>query len=479
MLKLPLLLVVLCLGLVVAGCQDRAGTGWELSTVNLELTILPGEPVVQGRGTAVLHLAEGQSYGHTLRLHEGRQRFLSLSHPAQPTITIHQNGARASVRFAESFQKGDSLKLEFEYTIEQSFPADYPVHLLLDSAAVFATYGYNWHPQPVATKGGGDKVARGTLRLIMPRGWKSDSQGALVSSRQTEEHTIEEWYSSEPVARRFAAGSYQMVAVEDSTPARFLLNELTEQQAANYCTQLQRLLNHLEEWFGPNPLPRRKSLGYDPSRGISIIEVPDQVGFSKVNLPVKKSTEINSYARFDRFQESNSLSGGFASPVGSSEGLDNLYYTYDSRMLSGEIKDGMYYFNFSFSDKVDEFDVTYGDVMPWFGNAKADDLAGEQVMFGKKLHLLTADNFQGVKAQVRYNGEWRKCVVDGKEVVIDLQNKINNLPWSKAEADALVDYINKSPDNLALFKNNPELQDELIESWRQLKKSGNEVPNCR
>jgi len=114
--------------------------------------------------------------------------------------------------------------------------------------------------------------------------------------------------------------------------------------------------------------------------------------------------------------------------------------------------------------------------MPWFDRVNETDLAGKQTMFSKKLHELSINNFSKVRAKVRYNGEWRKCVVEGKEVLVDLQSKINALP--KELGDDLVDYIMQSEANLALFKQT-DIQDDLIEAYLQLKKTDVQIPNCK
>ena len=147
----------------------------------------------------------------------------------------------------------------------------------------------------------------------------------------------------------------------------------------------------LQNYFKNGPTPLNTFNG---------ITWPPNFGFSKI-LPAKKSTEVKGLATFDRFQGpgQNSLGGGFASPVKNGEKIGDLSYTYDSRMLSDQIQEGTIYFQFQFSNEVRQFDITYGDVMPWFNKSNTTDLAGQQVMFGTKLHDLPASNFTNVKAQ--------------------------------------------------------------------------------
>ncbi len=123
-----------------------------------------------------------------------------------------------------------------------------------------------------------------------------------------------------------------------------------------------------------------------------------------------------------------------------SEGIDDLVYTYDSRMLSDKISEGTYYFVFQMSDKAVDVELKIGDVAPWF--KKEMSLAGEQIEFSKKLHIMDATYFKNIEAKVFFNGKWRKCVVEGKGVITELQIVFNKLPIDVS--DDLVDYINSS-----------------------------------
>ncbi|WP_431167040.1 fibronectin type III domain-containing protein [Tenacibaculum halocynthiae] len=203
---------------------------------------------------------------------------------------------------------------------------------------------------------------------------------------------------------------------------------------------------------------------------------PPGSGFAKITDKIKGS---NYTETIDRFQKSTqpSLGGGFGSPIrNNAEGVDDLVFTYDSRMLDDKLKEGTYYFEFKMSEKATDVELTVGDVAPWFN--KQANLAGEQIEFSKKLHELDISYFKEgtIKAKVLVLGKWRKCVVKEKSVITDLQNVFNRLPIEVS--DDIVDYINKSEDVLNKFLKAKESDklDELIEAYKIFRKHGNKTP---
>lgn len=190
-------------------------------------------------------------------------------------------------------------------------------------------------------------------------------------------------------------------------------------------------------------------------------------GFSKINQTIS----ANKYdLRVDRFQIQTSLGGGFGSPIlKNGEGVESLAYTYDSRMLSDKLDDGIYYFSFKMSDKASEVQLKIGDVAPWF--SKKYDLAGEQIKFSRKLHKLDVSYFNNIEAQVRIKGEWRKCIVEGKSVVTEIQDALNKLP--KNVADDIADFINAEKSRLQYFKKAQKAGklDEAFEAYKIYKKN--------
>ncbi|MEX0274212.1 MAG: hypothetical protein AB3N16_07540, partial [Flavobacteriaceae bacterium] len=186
-------------------------------------------------------------------------------------------------------------------------------------------------------------------------------------------------------------------------------------------------------------------------------------GFSSITgVKTASKLEIN---HFDRFQKQPSLGGSYASPIRNrGEGVGDLHYTYDSRALKDKMEDGMYYFSFKIRPTARSgLSIEEGDVMPWFGvNEK---MVGEQIKVNIPFHNLDAhSDLQDIVAKQRVDGHWRKCVLEGKNVLTELQTKINDLlPLSWG--DELVDVLNNTPDLKKLFKNSSN-KDELINAWK-------------
>ncbi|GAA0716621.1 hypothetical protein GCM10009430_12500 [Aquimarina litoralis] len=187
---------------------------------------------------------------------------------------------------------------------------------------------------------------------------------------------------------------------------------------------------------------------------------------------------------FDRFQASSnpSLGGSYVSPIEKiakeTGDVDEIYFTYDSRMLADNLTPGTYYFKFDLSDKVSEaINLTTGEVAPWFKTPAS--ISGKQVKASIPFHKMDANSFENISIeQIAPDKTWRKCIIEGTGVVTELQEVVNNLP--KELADDLVDYINKSDDTLKLFKEaNPSKLDKLIEAFKLFRKHNIETPTCK
>jgi hypothetical protein len=85
---------------------------------------------------------------------------------------------------------------------------------------------------------------------------------------------------------------------------------------------------------------------------------------------------------FDRFQGSGDISGSFASPVYGTQGIDDLYFTYDSRALKYNIKEGTNYVKFKFKNNLpSDLKFEYGDVIPWFEKQGLGDQVKSSINF--------------------------------------------------------------------------------------------------
>ncbi|MDN3693628.1 hypothetical protein QWZ06_15690 [Chryseobacterium tructae] len=140
-------------------------------------------------------------------------------------------------------------------------------------------------------------------------------------------------------------------------------------------------------------------------------------------------------------------------------------------MLATDMNDGDYYFSFKMSNKATDVDLKIGDVAPWF--KKNVNLSGEQIEFSKKLQDIDVTYFKEIEALQKVNGQWRKCIIEGKGVVTELQNSLNKLP--KNVADDIVDYINadKTGNRLKYFKNAEKSGklDKTVEAYQIYKRN--------
>ncbi len=108
---------------------------------------------------------------------------------------------------------------------------------------------------------------------------------------------------------------------------------------------------------------------------------------------------------FDRFQGSGDITGEFASPVYGSQGIDDLYFTYDSRALKWDIGEGTNYIKFKFKSNVpDDVIFDYGDVIQWFERQGL----GDQVKSSKKLKDLIDDGIIEIIERKEFKGgHWK------------------------------------------------------------------------
>lgn len=109
---------------------------------------------------------------------------------------------------------------------------------------------------------------------------------------------------------------------------------------------------------------------------------------------------------FDRFQGSGDISGKFASPVYGTQGIDDLYFTYDSRALKYDIGENTNYIKFKFKDNLpSDLKFDYGDVQPWFGKQGL----GDQVRSTIDFNDVRIRKYIEIIEQLEYkDGKWIK-----------------------------------------------------------------------
>ncbi|MEM8940499.1 MAG: hypothetical protein AAGC64_14270, partial [Bacteroidota bacterium] len=111
---------------------------------------------------------------------------------------------------------------------------------------------------------------------------------------------------------------------------------------------------------------------------------------------------------FDRFQGAGQISGEYASPVYQGEGIGDLLFTYDSRALESNIREGTNYLKFRFLDNIpNDVVFEYGEVIPWFGKQGL----GDQIKSSKPFAFLWNDGDGVIEIIERFeyrNGQWIK-----------------------------------------------------------------------
>jgi hypothetical protein len=107
---------------------------------------------------------------------------------------------------------------------------------------------------------------------------------------------------------------------------------------------------------------------------------------------------------FDKFQGPGNISGYYASPVYGRQGIDDLYFTYDSRSLKYNIEEKTNYIKFKFKDNLPpDLKFEYGKVISWFGKQGI----GEQVR--SSIDFRELRNCIEIVEQLEYReGKWIK-----------------------------------------------------------------------
>jgi len=108
---------------------------------------------------------------------------------------------------------------------------------------------------------------------------------------------------------------------------------------------------------------------------------------------------------FDRFQGPGRLKGEYASPIlNSDKGVEDLIFTYDSRALQSEIKEGTNYIKFRFKNNLPQnLEFEYSEIVPWFERQGLGQQVKSSINFEK------LDDYVEILEQLQYtNGKWKK-----------------------------------------------------------------------
>ena len=152
--------------------------------------------------------------------------------------------------------------------------------------------------------------------------------------------------------------------------------------------------SHLKNLFTNNNLNNWNGINWPPNNG------------AKNLIKVEKGNELTNKV-FDRFQTGNNshvLGGRYASPVlNSSEGVEDLVFTYDSRALADEIQNGTYYYKFRLKGNLSQdIEFKYGEAIPWFGLSGNAD----QVKSSFAFNQIPSENIEIINKLVYENGNW-------------------------------------------------------------------------
>lgn len=246
---------------------------WSIERLDLEVEIRQSEPRLKLRGTLTLELEETSSDGPTLGINSRKQilKLTSLTadgveakvfpFPDNPVVQV------AMLDLPRTFSKGDLLEVSFEAeSLEQSS------QFVLRDDAAFASWVEYWYPVPATQKKGRmSPAAPGTTRFILPRGWRSVSNGRLSSSSVAADgRNVEEWTTDAPAARSFVAAPFVQVTEaqrDGRTIAFYLLKE--RESADTQAAALAGALTAMEKRLGPYPYAT-----------YNVAEVPEGITFA-------------------------------------------------------------------------------------------------------------------------------------------------------------------------------------------------------
>lgn len=179
---------------------DRESAQWQMTQLDLDVTVVPATHTLQVHGTMRLVLKGAPSVGPTLHLGKA-SRFVSVQLDDNPKATFYLSPQTARIRFPSSQPSGSTLTLAFRF---ESGRTGCPVAVTSKSA--YARCHGDWYPAPLQ----GVPAAPGTMTLVVPAGWRTVSNGTLLSSVGEGKQCTERWTLKRPAARSFVAGPYHV-----------------------------------------------------------------------------------------------------------------------------------------------------------------------------------------------------------------------------------------------------------------------------
>jgi hypothetical protein len=239
-----------------ASPQEVQTEVWTTTRLDLVVTLDPAAKRMSVAGTQTLRLEDAESDGPALILNERAKsmRYRSLTahgieaaifpYPKNPAIEV------ALLTLARTYRKGDTLEVAFETEFETPSP-----QLTVNESAVLASWVDRWYPVPATIQEGpASPSAPGSTTFRLPPGWRSVSNGRLVSSQTRDGRLEERWETDKPAARSFTAAPYRSVeSVTDGgrTISFYMLKARPSARAQ--ATALSKAIDAMERQFGPYP----------------------------------------------------------------------------------------------------------------------------------------------------------------------------------------------------------------------------------
>lgn len=245
---------------------------WSLARLDLEIRVMPEKKRIELRGKALVRLDDAASDGPAFAINSRKQvmRFRKLeAGDVTASLGPFRSGSPievAKVSFPKLFRKGDTVEVTFlTESVETSS------QFVAGERSAFASWVEFWYPVPGKSLTElASPAAPGSTTFVMPPGWRSVSNGRLVSRTVSAGEARETWTSEVPVARSFVAAPFQVAETVERGGreiAYFLLEPRTTVPAQ--AAALAESLAAMEQRFGPYPYPT-----------YGIVEVPEEVSFA-------------------------------------------------------------------------------------------------------------------------------------------------------------------------------------------------------
>lgn len=253
--------------------EYTSGTTWELTNVDLDISVLPENEEMLVEGTALLRLEGPASDGLILVLADDF-RVITINPPEEAEYTISNTEVEGvgnliliSVHFPKPREAGTEVEVGIRYAWAQNPSSHF---LVVQRRIAFASSDYLWYPISASlTDRTYDMDATGITRLRVPKEWRTLSNGRLTESSITGDMREETWVTSQEVERSFIAGPYHTTTIpvgEKEVGVYLLKEDSVVDDPQNYAQGLAHILDNLASRFGPYPF-----------ESYSVAEVPDEV----------------------------------------------------------------------------------------------------------------------------------------------------------------------------------------------------------